>query len=463
MFRWLFVLVLLVALACGGLYVAAGRTAPPSITIDRPDALVGQRSELQVSVVAPAGTLTAVTITLQQNGTVVPLFALDAPQSATISQPSPDEVRVVRPFGKVDVPELQQGSARLEVTATRKSFLGLRERSAMATKDVQVRLDPPRLAVLSTHHYVNHGGSEMVIYRATPADVSSGVRVGEIEYRGFPASGAGVSVNDPALMVAFFALGYDQDLRTPIVAFARDPAGNQATASFVDDVFEKPFKRSRIEVDDRFFGRVVPEILEHSPEVKSSNGGLLADFLTVNGELRRLNADRIAALTAPTAAAKLWKEPFAQLGNSQVEAGFADHRTYLYKGKDVDQQVHLGFDLAVTARVPILASNDGSVVNAAWLGIYGNCVIVDHGMGVASLYGHLSSIDVKTGDHVTKGQILGRSGMTGLAGGDHLHFTMLVGGRPVNPVEWWDSHWVQDRVDRKLREAVGSAVETPRP
>ena len=115
-----------------------------------------------------------------------------------------------------------------------------------------------------------------------------------------------------------------------------------------------------------------------------------------------------------------------QLGNSQVEASFADHRTYLYSGKEVDQQVHLGFDLAVTAGVPVAAANAGKVLHAAWLGIYGNCVIVDHGMGVASLYGHLSSIDVKVGDTVTKGQALGRSGMTGLAGGDHLHFTMLV-------------------------------------
>jgi murein DD-endopeptidase MepM/ murein hydrolase activator NlpD len=149
----------------------------------------------------------------------------------------------------------------------------------------------------------------------------------------------------------------------------------------------------------------------------------------------------------------LWEGPFVQLGNSQVEASFADHRTYFYKGKEVDQQTHLGFDLAVTSRVPVVAANAGTVMNASWLGIYGNCVILDHGMGVQSLYGHLSSFDVKVGDTVTRGQPIGRSGMTGLAGGDHLHFTMLVGGRMVNPVEWWDAHWIADRVQRKLDEA----------
>jgi murein DD-endopeptidase MepM/ murein hydrolase activator NlpD len=74
-------------------------------------------------------------------------------------------------------------------------------------------------------------------------------------------------------------------------------------------------------------------------------------------------------------------------------------------------------------------------------------------MGIASLYGHLSSIEVKAGDPVKRGQQIGRSGMTGLAGGDHLHFTMLIQGRAVNPVEWWDSHWIADRIDRKIREA----------
>ena len=66
-------------------------------------------------------------------------------------------------------------------------------------------------------------------------------------------------------------------------------------------------------------------------------------------------------------------------------------------------------------------------------------------------------VSMKDGDTVTKGQTLGRSGTTGLAGGDHLHFTMLVGGVQVNPVEWWDAHWLEDRVFRKIREAGGKA------
>jgi murein DD-endopeptidase MepM/ murein hydrolase activator NlpD len=180
---------------------------------------------------------------------------------------------------------------------------------------------------------------------------------------------------------------------------------------------------------------------------------MLPAFVKLNRELRRFNGDQIAAFATRTAPNKLWQGPFVPLGNSQVEVSFADHRTFFYKGTEVDQQTHLGFDLNVTGGVPVVAANAGTVLNASWLGVYGNCVILDHGMGVQSLYAHLSSLDVKIGDTVSRGQTLGLSGMTGLAAHNHLHFAMLVGGRVANPVEWWDSRWIADRVQRKLDES----------
>jgi murein DD-endopeptidase MepM/ murein hydrolase activator NlpD len=456
MVRWLIGLIALLALAFGVAYYVAGRGAPPQITIAKPDRTVGQAGTLDVTAESANGRFSAVTITLEQNGKSIPLYALGGGPTATVAQPDPKHLHITRAIGKQAVPELQSGTARIVVNATRPSFLNLRQLSSSAAKDVKIQLEPPRIAVVSTHHYVNHGGSEMVVYRATPAEVQSGVRVGDIEYPGFPAAGAGVSGADPSLKVAFFALLYDQELNTRIQAFARDEAGNEAKASFVDNVFTKPFKKSRIELDDKFIDRVVPEIIEHAPELgmrAPSGADVLPAFLKINGDLRKMNADKIAAFASKTSASRLWEGPFVQLGNSQVEARFADQRTYVYQGKDVDHQVHLGFDLAVTARTPVVAANAGTVLNASWLGIYGNCVILDHGMGVQSLYGHLSSFDVNVGDKVTRGQTLGRSGMTGLAGGDHLHFTMLVGGRMVTPVEWWDPHWIADRVERKLKEA----------
>ena len=367
-------------------------------------------------------------------------------------------MRLTRDISNTEVPGLKSGAATIRVTAERTALFGLRHLASTATHEVQVRLEPPRVSVASMHHFVNHGGAEMVVFRATPAGVRSGVRVGDVTYGSYPLAGAGVKA-DPALSAAFFALLYDQDLNTPISVIATDDAGNQATAPLDAKVFAKRFRRSKIEVSPQFLQRVVPAILENTPSFKVPDpNDLVGSFLAINRDLRKQNAETITAYARKSAPEMLWKGAFMQLGSSQVEALFADHRTYLYGGKEIDQQVHLGFDLAVTAAVPVLAANDGRVLYADYLGIYGNCVILDHGYGVQSLYGHLSSMDVKPGDMVQKAQPIGRSGMTGLAGGDHLHFTMLVDGHPVNSVEWWDSHWIEDRVLRKIREAVPGGV-----
>ena len=376
-----------------------------------------------------------------------------------MKQESVDKVRVTRTIDREAVPDLKTGPARIIVTATRPVLRAMRKRQTIATRDVQVRLEKPTIAVLSTKHYVNLGGSEMVVYRAMPGDIESGIQVGDLTYPGYPASGAkleGVHISDPAVKIAFFALRFDQDVNTPMYAYARDEAGNSARADFDKLTFPKPFKRSRIELNDSFLNRVVPAVLETTIEVKPE-GDTLQKFLVINGELRRKNAEKIASFARQSSPEMLWAGVvFHPFTSSAVEAAFADQRTYIYQGKEVDRQVHLGFDLAKVVNSPVVSANKGKVVYAAPLGIYGNCVIVDHGMGVQSLYAHLSSIGVQPGQEVAKEQELGRSGQTGLAGGDHLHFTMLVNGQMVNPVEWWDRHWIQDRIIRKLKEASGS-------
>jgi murein DD-endopeptidase MepM/ murein hydrolase activator NlpD len=453
-------LVLIVLLAAGGAWVVAGRMAPPAIAIEKPEKFVGTASPLQVTITAPdAPAMKPIRVVFEQNGKQTTLFSLEAPGKAQITQDGTDKVRITHEIGKQAIPDLQSGAAKIIVTAGRPVLRGLRTLEATASHDVQVRLERPRVSVISTHHYVNLGGTEFVVYRATPDDIESGVVVGDIEYPGYPAAGAtvdGVKITDPAIHVAFFALLYDQDVNTPMRVYARDPAGNTARADFDHRTFPKPFKKSRILLDDKFLDRVVPAILEETTEVKPE-GNNLAKFLVINGELRKKNAEKIASFAKQTSPEMLWRGiVFHPFTNSAVESAFADHRTYVYNGKEVDQQVHLGFDLASLAGNPVVAANRGKVLFADELGIYGNCVIIDHGMGVQSLYAHLSSIEVKAGQDVEKEQTLGRSGMTGLAGGDHLHFTMLVNGHMVNPVEWWDSHWIEDRILRKLKAAGGT-------
>ena len=444
------VVVAVLVVGFGVAFFLAGRGDGPAISITKPAKFVGLATPLEIDLDAPGGRVESIRAEFEQGGTVTPLFAdgaATAPEGST-------RLRVSRKVGRENVPTIKSGPAQIRVFATRSVLFGLRTVESTVAHDVQVRLERPRVTVLSTHHYVNQGGAEAIVYRVEPADVESGVRVGDVEYPGYPAAGAsvdGVTIADPAMRVAFFALLHNQDLATPMKVFARDEAGNAVDSDFDRRVFPKPAKKSRIELGDAFIERVVPAILAATTEVKPE-GSTIEKFLVINGELRRKNAEKIASFAGQTSPEMLWKGVvFHPFTNTAVQSAFADARTYVYKGKDVDHQTHLGFDLASYAGTPIVASNRGKVLFADDLGIYGRCVILDHGMGVQSLYAHLSSISVQPGAIVEKSQELGRSGMTGLAAGDHLHFTMLVAGRMVNPIEWWDAHWIEDRILRKLR------------
>lgn len=446
--RKLFIVFAIVVLAAVGSYVAAGTVAGPAITIAAPGAYAPASIPVSVTVEHADATAEAVQVAFEQNGVVTPVF----------SGPGTDAIETTIATGSVPGLTLQSGPARVIVTASRRVW-GVRTLRAQAIANVEVRLEKPRVSVVSTKHYINLGGSEVIVYRATPSDVDSGVRVGDLEYPGYPAAGVavdGATITDPDLRIAVFALRYDQDVNTPMTLYARDPAGQEATGVFDHLTFPKPFKKSTIGLDDRFIDRVVPAILAGTNEI-APTGPTIDQYVAINSELRKLNNAKISSFAAQTSPQMLWAgQVFHSFTNNKVEAAFADFRTYTYEGRTVDTQVHLGFDLASFANASIVAANRGTVLFADELGIYGNCVIIDHGMGVQSLYGHLSSFSVQAGASVDKDQEIGRSGMTGLAGGDHLHFTLLVNGQMVNPIEWWDPHWVEDRLLRKLR-----AVATP--
>jgi hypothetical protein len=173
------------------------------------------------------------------------------------------------------------------VHAERPVLYGIRQVATDVARDVEVRLEPPRLSVVSTHHYVNLGGSEAIVYRVTPEDVQSGVRVGDLEYPGFPLAGAasaGAAASGPTLRLAFFALRWDQPLATPMALYARDEAGNTAQAQFERRVFPKPARTSRIEIPDALLERVVPSILAGTQEI-APTGSLIDQFVVINSEL----------------------------------------------------------------------------------------------------------------------------------------------------------------------------------
>ena len=445
------VLVLLLLVLLGGLGLAAFRVGPrPTIEIRPATRAIGRSTAVAIEVREPARGLAAVRVELQQGALVVPLFEETGRALAAWKLwGARDGARTIGfTVGKERIRELVEGPATLRVIATGAGAWLRAAPSATTELELPVRLTPPTLEVLSTQTYVAQGGCEAVVYRVGATAQRDGVRAGERFFPGWPLPGG--TAND---RFALFAVPYDLADVASVELVAADDVGNQRAARFVDQFFAKPPRADDIQLTDAFLAKVVAEIRAETPDLADA-GNLLDNYLAINRGLRGANARELDALAAQSAPAFLWKLPFLALPGGQVMSSFADRRTYYYGGREVDRQDHLGFDLASVARGDVPAANSGIVVLARYFGIYGNTVVVDHGYGLMSLYAHLSSLGVAAGDRVERGTPLGKSGATGLAGGDHLHFTFLLQGLPVRPAEWWDTHWIEDRLKRKLGNAL---------
>jgi murein DD-endopeptidase MepM/ murein hydrolase activator NlpD len=405
------------------------------LKIDPPVTAIGTVTPVQVHIENSHG-VRRITGVIEQGGSRYTVFDVhEAPHRLMFWRRHVAPQVKTFPVGKQQAPALHDGKARLMIEAESND---LRGRVDSIESEVEIITQPPRISADGAQHYINQGGSELVVFTPSGYVTDSGVREGKYTFRSFPHP------SQAKQRFSLFAFPWDLPVDAVPVAYASNPAGAEATARFWYKVFPKKFRARDLPIDDAFLDKVVNQI---DP---GGSGDLLARFLKINGEMRRKNNQTLADLRLTTADKFLWSGPFLPLTNAAVESAFADKRSYIYKGKKVDEQVHLGFDLAVTLHVSVPAANDGRVVWADNLGIYGNCVVVDHGYGLQSIYGHLSEIAVKPGDMVKKSQSLGKSGSTGLAGGDHLHFSMQVDGVQVNPIEWWDEHWIKDRILSKV-------------
>jgi hypothetical protein len=433
----LLIAALVAVFVIGAVVTLAALSATPAIAVDPPVKAIGASTPVQVEVTDPYG-LRRLTVLVEQNGARYTVFDQHHPAHRLWFMRLREAPRTTGfRAGKQQAPALRVGKAALVVEAQSNDFLG---RTVTASFDVDVILEPPRLVVDEERHYINQGGAELVTFTVSGDWTEAGVKVGGYTFRSFPLPGKPANER-----FSLFGFPWDLPVDTVPHVYARNAAGTEVTGRFWFKIFPKPFRKRDLEITDAFLDKVVNQI---DP---GGSGDLLTRFLRINRDLRKQNNQTLSDLRLKTAERVLWNGAFAQLANSQVESHFADVRSYIYKGKKVDQQVHLGYDLAVTQHVPVVAANDGRVVWAADLGIYGNCIVVDHGYGLQSIYGHLSRIDVKPGDMVKKGQTMGHSGSTGLAGGDHLHFSMQVDGVQINPVEWFDAHWIHDRILSKLQ------------
>jgi len=337
--------------------------------------------------------------------------------------------------------KLKEGAIQIEVNAVDQSIYHLgKGNSSRQLFDLTFDTRPPIISILSKAHNFTKGGSGLVVYRLNEDVDKTGVQVGDLFFPGFK--------QDSGNYVCLLAFPYnmpDKDFVPRVVA--TDLAGNERQTGIFYRANHKDFRNRDINLSDRFLQQKAPEFEPLVP----NPGQPIDTFLYVNREIRQQNRDKLKELSKSTAQVPLWQGDFLRQPRASTLAMFGDQRTYYYHRKKVDKEVHLGYDLASVAQDKILASNSGEVVWADYLGIYGQCVVIDHGLGLQTLYGHMSQLDVHRGDQVARGQIIGHSGATGMAGGDHLHFGVFVAGVAVQPLEWWDEHWLKNNISDKLK------------
>ncbi|MEW5772062.1 MAG: M23 family metallopeptidase [Thermodesulfobacteriota bacterium] len=435
-------------LALGGLGIALAvglalyfkDTEAPVVTLTPASGPVGPTAPFTLAVDDPGSGLRALTVTVTQQGKTATAaqFSFAQPQnhaeaSFTLEQHG-----------------LSEGPLTIQVTASDASIRGFGQGNVL-TASFNFTLDtrPPVISVLSTAHNVNRGGSGLAAYTLNEEARESGVAVGAHFFPGFK--------QPSGTYLCLFAFPYNMeasDFRPQVRA--TDLAGNTRTSGFIFHPIERwKFKSDVLALPQSFLDTKMPEFEPLVPHAADQ----LERFVKVNTEIREANAQEFYALRTKTSPTPLWSGTFLRMPNTAPRAGFADARTYTFDGRDVSRSVHLGLDLASTMADEVPAAADGKVLKAGYVGIYGNTVVLDHGLGLMSLYSHLSSILVEEGQMVFRGNPVGRTGTTGLAGGDHLHFGIMVSGLPVQPIEWWDPHWIKDNLDEKLTLAKAAPAK----
>ena len=421
----------------------------PVIIFELASPFIGKSNEFSVSLEDKKSGLRKIWVAVIKNGKEVVLID-EALPAAGFFGGGEVKTKTLNITFEPEKFEFSDGKAILRLAVWDYSWRGWWQGNQIyVEKNLIIDTHPPEIEVISRVHNLAQGGAGLVIYRTSEDCHQSGVQVGDNFFPGHEGY-----FKDSRIRLAFIGLSYQQGPGTQIMIKAVDQAGNAAKAGVNHHIRKKVFKNDTIRVSDQFLNWKVPEL--ENDIAAEPTASLVDKFLKINQELRKSNYQQISALVEKTTNAKHWHGAFLRMPKSANQAGFADHRVYYYQGKTIDRQVHLGMDLASVKHAPVPAANSGVVVFSGPLGIYGRTILIDHGFGLFSMYAHLNRSDVSQGQQVSKGDTIGRTGSTGLAGGDHLHFSILVHNTFVNPVEWWDAAWIKNNILSKI-EAVASA------
>ncbi|MEK7875736.1 MAG: M23 family metallopeptidase, partial [Pseudomonadota bacterium] len=271
---------------------------------------------------------------------------------------------------------VKEGPAVLRVSARDGSLWNFfNGNETVIQKNLTIDITPPTVELIADDRYVNFGGVGVIVYRPSADTVTSGVRIGDYFFPGFQ----GQIKDHSDHFIALFAHPYNVPVDAKAVLVATDKAGNTKEMPLVYELKNVKYRKSTIAISENFLQSKMAPLLN---DVGARQGTPKDVFLRVNKGLRKENEDRIAAITRKSTASILWRGAFSQLSNSKVEANFADERTYTYDNEPIDTAYHLGYDLSVTKHYPVEAANSGTVAFVGDLGIYGNTVILDHGLGL---------------------------------------------------------------------------------
>lgn len=435
-----------ILLAAGGgtyLFINYFEGVKPIIEIDNLKDTIGNKTPLSITFSDAKSGLRSIRVALRQGQKEKDILTKEFTKQ---NRNEGGEVSKETVNLELDIKSLgfKDGDATLVIEAVDHSMRRLMKGNiSEVVHPVRIDTKAPKVTILHSERYIGPGGSGIVIYSIDDA-VQKGVRINGIYNPGFPL----VDESDNKY-ITYFGMPYDAETLDESVIIAVDEAGNVTEKSFAPTVKKTRKKLDRINVGNNFLSKKIPEFESYYPEMKGSN---LEKYLYANSQIRIMNNKKIHDLCMNPDTERHWSGRFLRMAGSG-KAGFAERRTYYYNGKPIDKQVHLGMDIASTRRAAVKAANTGKIIFSDYLGIYGNMVMIDHGQGVVSLYSHLSQINVSTDDMVTKGDVIGNTGTSGMAGGDHLHFSMLVNGIFVTPKEWWDPNWIEVTIDNPILDS----------
>ncbi|MCB9029451.1 MAG: M23 family metallopeptidase [Deltaproteobacteria bacterium] len=351
---------------------------------------------------------------------------------------------------------LEEGEVTIEVKVFDKSFW-----SNGDTKRFSLPVDyhRPKLRILTTQHNAYHGGSQLIIYQADDENlVLTGVRSSSQIFAGFP-----IQYLDPTFRASnVFGALYAADIRQRhetinVNAFAIDKVGNEKIGSFYNKIRARNYKDVTLEVGDDL---VQTSAIEIASKYQSSIGEEPTDFSSTDSNafsyvfntVRKANSDFITELLQrDIPKEKQWGQSFV-LPKGSPELRFGERASYIYQEKEVASGISYGFSIANIRGTPVEAANNGEVLFADELGAYGRTVILDHGIGIATIYSQLDEMRVNVGDLVERGSVIGSVGDSGLALKPSVYYEIRIQGVPVNPLEWWDDVWVEAHIEDKVKE-----------